>query len=63
MSYNGSGALAQKYYSVRETPEASKAAYLSAGLNFIGAPVMILPAMIGRQALPDLAAHNHTADA
>jgi Na+/proline symporter len=63
MSYNGSWALAQKYYSVRDTREASKAAYLSAVLNFIGAPVMILPAMIGRQLLPDLTAQNHTADA
>lgn len=63
MSYNGSWALAQKYYSVRDTREASKAAYLSAALNFIGAPIMILPSMIGRQILPNLIAQNRTADA
>ena len=63
MSYNGSWALAQKYYSVRGTGDASKAAYLSAALNFLGAPIMILPSMIGRQILPDLIAQNRTADA
>ncbi|HWB84671.1 MAG TPA: hypothetical protein VG675_11070 [Bryobacteraceae bacterium] len=63
MSYNGSWALAQKYYSVRDARDASKAAYLSAALNFFGAPVMILPAMIGRHLLPDLIAQNRTADA
>lgn len=63
MSYNGSWALAQKYYSVRTTGDASKAAYLSAALNFIGAPIMILPSMIGRQILPDLIAQHRTADA
>jgi len=62
-SYNGSWALAQKYYSVRDTRDASKAAYLSAALNFLGAPVMIVPAMIGRQILPDLISQNRTADA
>lgn len=63
MSYNGSWALAQKYYSARDTRDASKAAYLSAALNFIGAPVMILPSMIGRHLLPDLIAQHRTADA
>ncbi len=63
MSYNGSWALAQKYYSVRDTRDASKAAYLSAALNFIGAPIMILPSMIGRGFLPDLIAQHRTADA
>ncbi len=63
MSYNGSWSLAQKYYSVRDTRDASKAAYLSAALNFIGAPIMILPSMIGRQILPDLIAQHRTADA
>lgn len=63
MSYNGSWALAQKYYSVRDSREASKAAYLSAALNFLGAPIMILPSMIGRQILPDLIAQGRTADA
>lgn len=63
MSYNGSWALAQKYYSVRDTRDASKAGYLSAALNFIGAPVMILPSMIARRLLPDLIAQHRTADA
>jgi solute:Na+ symporter, SSS family len=63
ISYNGSWALAQKYYSVHTGSEASKAAYLAAALNFIGAPVMILPAVIGRHFLPDLIAQGRTADA
>ncbi len=63
ISYNGSWSLAQKYYSVRDAREASKAAYLSAALNFLGAPVMILPSMMARQLLPDLIAQNRTADA
>lgn len=62
ISYNGSWALAQKYYSVRTESDASKAAYLSAALNFIGAPIMILPAIIGRHLLPDLLAQHRTAD-
>ncbi len=62
ISYNATWSLAQKYYSVRDEREASKAAYLSAALNFIGAPLMILPALIGRHILPDLVAQNHTAD-
>ena len=62
ISYNGSWALAQKYYSVRSESDASKAAYVSAALNFIGAPIMILPAMIGRHFLPDLVAQHRTAD-
>lgn len=63
ISYNGSWALAQKYYSVHTQSEASKAAYLAAALNFIGAPIMILPAVIGRHFLPDLIAQGRTADA
>lgn len=62
ISYNGSWALAQKYYSVRSTSDASKAAYLSAALNFVGAPIMILPAVIGRHFLPNLVAQHRTAD-
>lgn len=62
VSYNASWSLAQKYYSVRDEHEASKAAYFSAALNFVGAPLMILPAIIGRQFLPDLIAQHHTAD-
>jgi SSS family transporter len=63
ISYNGSWALAQKYYSVRDTRDAAKAAYLAAALNFVGAPVMIIPAMIGRTILPDLIAQHRTTDA
>lgn len=62
LSYNGSWSLAQKYYSVRTESDASKAAYLSAALNFVGAPLMILPAVIGRGFLPDLIAEHRTAD-
>ena len=62
ISYNASWALAQKYYSVSNEREASKAAYCAATLNFLGAPLLILPAIIGRNLLPDLAAQNRTAD-
>jgi len=62
ISYNGSWSLAQKYYSVRSESDASKAAYVSAALNFVGAPIMILPAVIGRHFLPDLIAQHRTAD-
>jgi SSS family transporter len=62
ISYNTSWALAQKYYSVRNEKEASKAAYCAAALNFLGAPLLILPAVIGRHFLPDLMAQNRTAD-
>jgi len=63
ISYNGSWALAQKYYSVQNEKDAAKAAYLSAALNFLGAPIMILPSIIGYKLLPDLVAQHHTADA
>ena len=63
ISYNGSWALAQKYYSVKNERDAAKAGYLSAALNFIGAPIMILPAMIGRELLPNLIAAHRTEDA
>jgi solute:Na+ symporter, SSS family len=62
VSYNASWSLAQKYYSVRDEREASKAAYFSAALNIVGAPLMILPAIIGRHILPDLIAQHRTAD-
>ncbi len=62
ISYNASWALAQKYYSVRNEKEASKAAYCAAALNFIGAPLLILPAVVGHHFLPDLVAQNRTAD-
>jgi Na+/proline symporter len=62
VSYNASWSLAQKYYSVRDERAASKAAWCAAALNFLGAPLMILPAIIGRNLLPDLAAQGRTAD-
>ncbi len=62
ISYNGSWSLAQKYYSVPDERSATKAAYLAAGLNFFGAPLMLLPAILGRHFLPDLVAQHRTAD-
>jgi SSS family solute:Na+ symporter len=62
ITLNGSWSLAQKYYSVGDTRQAEKAAYLSAVLYFIGTPIMILPAILGRLFLPDLIAQHHTAD-
>ncbi len=62
VSYNASWSLAQKYYSVVDERAASKAAYLSAALNLIGAPLMILPAILGRHFLPDLTAGGRSAD-
>jgi len=63
VSYNASWSLAQKYYSVRDEREAAKAAYCSAALNFVGTPLMILPAIIGYHILPNLVAQNRTVDA
>jgi SSS family solute:Na+ symporter len=62
VSYNATWALAQKYYSVPDERSASKAAYLSAALNFVGTPLMLLPAIVGRKLLPDLLAQGRTAD-
>ncbi len=62
ITLNGSWALAQKYYSVADTRQAEKAAYLSAALYFVGTPLMIVPAILGRAFLPDLIAQHRTAD-
>jgi Na+/proline symporter len=62
ISYNASWSLAQKYYSVRDEKEAAKAAYFAGVLNFAGAPLMILPAVIGRHLQPELMAQGRTAD-
>ncbi|HEX5481779.1 MAG TPA: hypothetical protein VFZ08_04050, partial [Terriglobia bacterium] len=62
ISYNGSWALAQKYYSVRDERSATKAAYFAAFLNFLGAPIMIVPALLARKFLPNLMAQHRTAD-
>lgn len=58
----GLWALAQKYYSVRDERSATKAAYFAAFLNFLGAPVMIVPALLARKFLPNLMAQHRTAD-
>ncbi|MGH9452304.1 MAG: sodium:solute symporter family transporter [Terriglobia bacterium] len=62
ISYNGSWALAQKYYSVKDELSATKAAYFAAFLNFLGAPVMIVPALLARKFLPGVLAQHRTAD-
>jgi SSS family solute:Na+ symporter len=62
ISYNGSWALAQKYYSVPDERSAAKAAYLSAALTFVGTPVMFLPAILARRFLPNLIAQGRTED-
>jgi solute:Na+ symporter, SSS family len=62
VSYNATWSLAQKYYSVPTEKDASKAAYFSAALNLFGAPLIILPAIIGRNILPDLVAQGRTVD-
>lgn len=62
VSYNATWSLAQKYYSVPTETDAAKAAYFAAALNLVGAPLMILPAVIGRNILPDLVAQGRTSD-
>lgn len=62
ITLNGSWALAQKFYSVKDEREASKASYFSAFLHLIGGPLMILPAILARTFLPDLIAQHRTAD-
>lgn len=62
ITLNGSWSLAQKFYSVKNEREASKAAYFSAFLYLIGGPLMILPAILARTFLPDLIAQHKTDD-
>ena len=62
VSYNATWSLAQKYYSVPTETDAAKAAYFAAALNLVGAPLMILPAVIGRNILPGLIAQGRTSD-
>lgn len=62
VSYNANWSLAQKYYSVVDERAASKAAFLAAALNLFGAPLMILPSILARHFLPDLAASGRSAD-
>ncbi|WP_260706759.1 sodium:solute symporter family transporter [Edaphobacter flagellatus] len=61
ISYNGGWSFAQKYYSVPDEASARKAAYLAAALNFIGTPIMLLPAMMAHKLIPNissLGSHN-----
>ena len=62
VSYNASWSLAQKYYCVPDEKAASKAAYLAAVLNMVGAPLMILPGILARHFLPDLTATGRSSD-
>jgi len=62
INYNGSWSLAQKYYSVPNEDQASKAAWFSAILHFVGAPLMILPAILARNIIPGLIESGNTAD-
>ncbi|HEV2325825.1 MAG TPA: hypothetical protein VGS10_17880 [Terracidiphilus sp.] len=62
ITLNGSWALAQKFYSVKDEREAAKASYFSAFLHLVGGPLMILPAILARTFLPDLIAQHRTAD-
>jgi Na+/proline symporter len=62
ITLNGSWALAQKFYSVKNEREAAKASYCSAFLHLVGGPLMILPAILARSFLPDLIAQHRTAD-
>lgn len=62
ITLNGSWSLAQKFYSVKNERDASKAAYFSAFLYLIGGPLMILPAILARTFLPDLIAQRKTTD-
>jgi SSS family transporter len=62
ISYNASWPLAQKYYSVANERDARKAAYFAAALNFLCAPLMILPSIVARNLLPQLLSQRRTAD-
>jgi solute:Na+ symporter, SSS family len=62
ISYNGSWTFAQKYYSVRDERSGQKAAYLAAFLNFVGTPIMLLPALMARKLMPEFAAHQKPQD-
>jgi solute:Na+ symporter, SSS family len=62
ISYNGNWSFAQKYYSVPDERSGQKAAYLSAFLNFIGTPIMLLPALMARSLMPTFAAQQKPQD-
>lgn len=62
ISYNGSWSFAQKFYSVPDEASARKAGYLAAVLNFVGAPIMLLPAVMANRLLPDFAVQQKPQD-
>jgi SSS family transporter len=62
ISYNGSWSFAQKYYSVPDERSGRKAAYLAALLNFIGTPIMLLPAIMARSLMPTFATQQKPQD-
>ncbi len=62
ISYNGNWAFAQKFYSVPDEWAGRRAGYLAAALNFVGTPIMLLPAMMARHLMPDFAAHGKPQD-
>jgi SSS family solute:Na+ symporter len=54
ISYNGSWARVQRYYSVENEREAKKAVVLDMALEACTGPIFIIAAMAARQFLPDL---------
>lgn len=54
ISYNGSWARVQRYYSVEDEKEAKKAVALDMVLEACSGPIFIIAAMAARQFLPDL---------
>jgi SSS family transporter len=62
ISYNGSWSFAQKYYSVPNERSGRKAAYFAAALNFVGTPIMLLPALMARRLMPTFAAQQRPQD-
>jgi len=55
MSYNGTWSIVQRFYCVKQEKEARKVALLAAALNFFGPLLFLVPPMIARQLLPNLA--------
>ena len=62
ISYNGSWSFAQKYYSVPNERSGQKAAYFAAALNFVGTPIMLLPALMARRLMPTFATQQRPQD-
>lgn len=62
ISYNGNWSFAQKFYSVPDEASARKVGYLAAALNFVGTPIMLVPAVLANQLLPDFAVQQKPQD-